>query len=342
MTRLDALPLNAKRGSVSDHFDPDSWQSSAVDHWHSIFSDDHPGHLPPWMQVDDFPLDESLLAAAGVFLFDGADTFARGGGGKPGGGGSGGGSSEVTDTYLSGNPTIADSSEYNVQVNFQGTNWTDALKNDFKAAADYLSSVITGDLPDIYSLSLFGGTVDDIVISASLVNIDGTGNVLGQAGPTYIRTSDGLPVAGTMQFDIADAAHFDDLGLFDDIVQHEMLHTLGFGSLWDQFGLVDTYIDTHGTRKLSDDTVDYRFNGQIANALAATSVETASIYASANAGSIHGIPVETDGGSGTAGSHWDEATFGNELMTGWINNNNYIAAMTIGSLSDMGYQTIYG
>lgn len=322
------LPPTAKRGSVEDQFDTDSWQSPATDFWHSIFSGDHPGHRPPWMESTD-----DLLSAAGVLLFDGGSAFARGGGGggKPGGGSGGGGT--VTDTYLSGSPTVADASEYNVQVNFLGDNWTDALKGDFKAAADYLSSQITGDLPDIYSLSLFGGWVDDIVISASLVNIDGTGNVLGQAGPTYIRTSGSLPVAGTMQFDIADAAHFDDLGLWDDIVQHEMLHTLGFGSLWDQFGLVDTYIDTHGTRKLSDDTVDYRFHGATAMALADTS-----LYATASLG----IPVETDGGSGTAGSHWDEATFGNELMTGWINTNNYIAPMTIGSLQDMGYTTIYG
>ena len=31
------------------------------------------------------------------------------------------------------------------------------------------------------------------------------------------------------------------------------------------------------------------------------------------------IPVEADGGPGTAYGHWDEATFGNELMTGYIN-----------------------
>lgn len=346
MAKPNALPPGAQRGAVEERFDPETWQSTATDFWHSIFSGDHPGGLPPWMTADDsLTVDDAMLAAAGIAAFAGVDTlaFARGGGGgggKPGSGGGGG--STVTDTYISGNPAAADASEYNVQVNFLGTNWTDALKADFKAAANYLSSQITGDLPDIYSLSLFGGNVDDIVISASLVTIDGTGKVLGQAGPTYIRTSDGLPVAGTMQFDVADAANFDGQGLFDDIVLHEMLHTLGFGSLWSQFGLVDTYTDTHGTTQTTDDTVDYRFHGVTANQLAASSDLTAAAYAAANAGTIHGIPVETDGGSGTAGSHWDETTFGNELMTGWINNANDIAPMTIGSLQDLGYQTIYG
>lgn len=320
------LPPTAKRGSVEDWFDTDSWQSPATDFWHSIFSDDHPGQFPAWMSVD-----EATLAAAGVIAFDSGEALARGGG-RPGGGGSGGGGT-VTGSYLSGDSSVADASEYNIQINFLGNLWTDALKQDFISAADYLSNVVTGDLANIYSLELFGGWVDDIVITANLINIDGTGNVLGRAGPTYIRTDGNLPVAGTMEFDVADAAHFDDLGLWKDIVQHEMLHTLGFGTLWEQIGVIDTYIDTKGTKRLADDTVDYRFTGEIAAGLADNSLYTNDSL---------GIPVETDGGSGTAGGHWDEATFGNELMTGWINNDNYIAPMTIGSLTDIGYTTIYG
>lgn len=332
MASLLTLPSGAQRGAVEERFDPESWQSPASDFWHSIFSDAHPGLLPPWMGVD-----ESVLAAAGVVAFDGGAALARGGG-RPGSGGSGGGST-VTDSYLSGSAELTDDgAEYNLQIDFLGELWTDDLKQDFITAADYLSRQVIGDLPDITSQTLFGGTVDDIVITANLINIDGTGNVLGRAGPTYIRTSDGLPVAGTMEFDVADAAYFDSLGLgtnddlslWYDIVQHEMLHTLGFGTLWD--GLVTTTIDTKGTKRPSDDTVDYRFTGETAMALA-----DASLYADPRLG----IPVETDGGSGTAGGHWDDATFGNELMTGYIDDANYIAPMTIGVLQDLGYTTIY-
>lgn len=321
MVIRDTLPPTAKRGSVEDRFDPESWQSPATNFWHSTFSSDHPGQFPAWM-----PMDEAILAAAGVIAFDNGEALARGGG-KPGGGGGSGGGNTVTDSYLSG-----DAGEYNIQIDFLGNLWTDALKQDFISAVDYLSNMITGDLPDIYSQELFGGWVDDIVITANLINIDGTGNVLGRAGPTYIRTDGSLPVAGMMEFDVADAANFDDLGLWDDIVLHEMLHTLGFGTLWDQLGLVDTYIDTKGTKRPSDDTVDYRFTGETANALADKNLYTNDQL---------GIPVETDGGSGTAGGHWDESTFDNELMTGWINGDNYIAPMTIGTLQDMGYTTIY-
>jgi hypothetical protein len=45
-----------------------------------------------------------------------------------------------------------------------------------------------------------------------------------------------------------------------------------------------------------------------------------------------------NGGSGTAGSHWDEDTFGNELMTGYINTGeNYFTKMSAASFADLGY-----
>ena len=55
-------------------------------------------------------------------------------------------------------------------------------------------------------------------------------------------------------------------------------------------------------------------------------------------GTPSGIPVEQDGGAGTAGSHWDEETFNNELMTGYINDgNNPFSAMSAASFGDLGY-----
>ena len=54
-----------------------------------------------------------------------------------------------------------------------------------------------------------------------------------------------------------------------------------------------------------------------------------------------GVPVEGDGGSGTRDSHWDEETFDNEIMTGYINQANYLSEMTVASLEDIGYQTVW-
>ena len=116
-----------------------------------------------------------------------------------------------------------------------------------------------------------------------------------------------------MQFDVADALTFLNLGLWDDIVTHELMHVLGFGSLWnygdDPLVIGNQYVGAAG--------------------LAA--------YQETHAGALF-IPVETDGGSGTAGSHWDETALGNELMTGYINTEgNYLSKFSVMSLADLNY-----
>lgn len=236
---------------------------------------------------------------------------------------SGTGGREWIDGYTSGDEAIDDSLEYNVKIEFVGDDWTAPLAEDFLAAADYLSAVITDDVDDI---ELFGETVDDIVVTAALVDIDGPGGILGVAGPEYIRAANGLPITAIMAFDSADAASYDEAGLWDDIVLHEMLHGVGFGTVWGYLGLLDI--------NFAGGDLDARFNGENANK--AFSAE----YPELDDGL--GPVVETDGGRGTAFGHWDESAFDNELMTGYIDlDGNYVSDMTIASLEDLGYETIY-
>ena len=257
--------------------------------------------------------------------------------GKPDNTTDGGTEETITYTYTSGeHNNVPDSEEFNITINFYGDQWTTELKAAFIESADFLSSTIAGDLEDV---TYNGELIDDIVIDAKLVEIDGSGGVLGRAGPTVVRstdgvTPDGLTVKAVMEFDIADAFDYDAAGLFKDIVQHEMMHCLGFGTLWEYQDLIDTYVDDNGTRRPVDDTFDFRFTGDAA--VAEYEVEFANIWL-ADANSNLGIPVETDGGPGTAGGHWDDATFTNELMTGYIDNENFMSDMSIASLADMGY-----
>ena len=83
---------------------------------------------------------------------------------------------------------------------------------------------------------------------------------------------------------------------------------------------------------------DLRFTGE--NATTEYNSDYASV-AAADSFSFIGVPIETDGGSGTAGVHWDDATFNNEIMTGYLNYNNLRSDMTVAALEDMGYDTIY-
>lgn len=231
----------------------------------------------------------------------------NGGGGHGGGGGGGGGGGTSSFTpYTSGS---ADGSGFNITIQFNGT-WTQELHDVFVDAANQLTSIIAGDVPNV-TVRNHGTTtqVDDIVISAELGQIDGLYGVLGQAGPTSVRTGSYLPATATMQFDIVDV---NDMGttVFSEVVLHEMSHSLGFGSIWGYLGLVT--------------------NGQYTGANA--------VDAYHDLGGTGTIAVEQDGGSGTAGSHWDEETFGNELMTGYINDGmNYFTGMSAASFADLGY-----
>ena len=54
------------------------------------------------------------------------------------------------------------------------------------------------------------------------------------------------------------------------------------------------------------------------------------------------MPLETSGRSGTAGAHWSESVFGNELMTEFISEvPDPLSAVTVGALQDMGYTVNY-
>ncbi len=230
-------------------------------------------------------------------------------------------------SYTSGAPGA-----YNITITFNGT-WTSSLQGVVKAAADRLSRLIIGDVPDV---QVNGKIIDDINISAELKAIDGVGGLLGQAEPTALRSGSYLPATATMQFDSADAQIYYDHGLFDEIVTHEMLHCVGFASIWGNLGL------TQGPSFIGPSAVA-EYNKLVDE------------YAAAHGGSttlsngitlVKGsVPLETSGGSDTADSHWSEAVFKNDLMTGYINlaisgstaPADPLSMMTAASLRDLGY-----
>lgn len=156
-------------------------------------------------------------------------------------------------------------------------------------------------------------TVDDLVIDIEITAIDGSGDILGQAGPCVVA-GDGTSRFGIMQFDEADVATMTATEL-REVIAHEMAHVIGYGTLW-------------GTSVLSGaGTSDPRFTGSRARA------EWSAL------GRTGTVPVENSGGSGTADAHWRESVFDKELMTGYLDvSPNPLSALTIASLADIGYQ----
>ncbi|WP_010302444.1 zinc metalloendopeptidase [Candidatus Odyssella thessalonicensis] len=162
----------------------------------------------------------------------------------------------------------------------------------------------------------------DMVVRVSLTELDGIGGTLAQAAPTHWLPSspEGLfyPDQGEMQIDVAD---LNDPGLVN-IVTHELIHALGFGTLWEEDQLV----------KVGRSGRSY-FIGKNATR----------VYSRLTQKKQAGVPLQKGGGEGTAGAHWSETIFYNELMTGYYNTDeiNPLSKLTLASLKDMGYEVDY-
>ncbi len=220
---------------------------------------------------------------------------------------------------------------YQLEVRYV-TAMTASQQAAFDDAAARWSEIIVGDLPDT-PLTLANAcgsgvdideTIDDLVIFARVEPIDGSGGILGSAGPCYLRSGGGLTLVGSMRFDSADVANLEASGSFEDVILHEMGHVIGVGTLW-EWGSFDLLDYSGASCQASSDP---SFNG------------AGAVGAYAAIGGSGNVPVEDGGSSGTKCGHWDEETFDNELMTGYLDGGaaNPISRITAASLDDLGYQ----
>ena len=206
-------------------------------------------------------------------------------------------------------------SDFNVELDFSGS-WTLALQTPVIQAARYISSIIIGDVADV-------GSIDDIHVDIGLAYIDGDQGTIGRGGPTAERATSDLPYRGFFTFDSADIDWMSDNNLLDDVAFHEILHVLGFGTLWDDFNFINITQTGEGLEYVGE-VATYYYNQEFPQ----------------SGGLATGIPLESHGGSGTARSHWNEEDFEGEIMTGYVNSNNYLSNISIAALEDLGYDTV--
>lgn len=208
------------------------------------------------------------------------------------------------------------------------------LEGNVREAIRRWEAAITGDLARVFiptgqfgfqtgSCGGFGpmanGTsLDDIIVMVNIDSIDGRGKILGQAGPCAVRNSNTTPIIGILTLDRDDLQLLVSEETVTDIIQHEIGHILGFGTLWNSFDLL-----------AGEGTDNPTYVG--AEAIAA--------YQAAG-GTADSIPVENQGGEGTRDSHWRESVFDDLLMTGFSEpdgTNMPLSRMTIASFADLGY-----
>ena len=213
----------------------------------------------------------------------------------------------------------------------------------FTNAVDAWMSRITG----------YRGTmsVASVNITATIAPNDGSGGILGSAGPTSasIQDEDGiaggakfaLTTNGEMNFDSEDIDNLETNGTLGAVIEHELGHVLGIGTLWDTNSFTSPAFA--GTQSIYTDGTG-QYTG--AAGLAAWQTEFGQPGATF-------VPVELGGGDGIANGHWNEVDdgagltgitqagtgkdFRNELMTGWLNAPTFVSQLTLNSLQDIGY-----
>lgn len=205
------------------------------------------------------------------------------------------------------------------------------------AAERWMSILAATELPDMPvngSVSCSGEyeqspeSIDDLMIVAAVVEIDGPGKVLGQARFCRVHDGSSLPYFGMMEFDEADLDRMERNGILRPTILHEMGHVLGIGTLWRGLGLlrnpslkagrqVDTYLPLP---------------------LAVAAFDQAGGVSYTDGGKVPVANMGTRTGSDDA--HWRMSVFGTELMTPKISPNaesSPLSAITIQALADLGY-----
>jgi flagellin-like hook-associated protein FlgL len=156
-----------------------------------------------------------------------------------------------------------------------------------------------------------GGLATDNTITAKLKDTsDGVGGTLASGSMNGVWGT--LAATGSITIDEADLDSMYEGGYAYSTYLHEIIHAVGFSS------------------NLSGAT--YNGTNAIAqyNEIFGTSVTT--------------LNLENDGGVGTAGSHWEEDDFDNELMTGYSEGGGVaepLSKVTVGVLEDQGYEVDY-
>lgn len=223
---------------------------------------------------------------------------------------------------------------------------TDSQAEAFQDAVDFWSAILADtELPDVplgqdvapgcwdITTDQRIGTVDDIVMVASVREIDGVDGVLARAGPCVVRDESRLPAVGALELDAADLARLEEEGNLKDVeevILHEIGHVLGIGTVWVDHGLL-----RNPSRHNSG--ADAHFAGPLA--IAAFDERGGASYDDGEK-----VPVENTSAPAAADSHWRESVLGNELLTPFqaAGERDLLSLITVQSLADIGYSVKVG
>ncbi|MFK7835890.1 MAG: DUF4214 domain-containing protein [Sulfitobacter sp.] len=231
-----------------------------------------------------------------------------------------------------------DDNSFDITIEYTSNDVPNEYITAFEDAVERWEEVITGDLD--YGYVEGHGFVDDILIEVSVQDIDltfeGGEQTILAISSVLDQRSDAASGAGALPTHSRIVLNPDDIGPLlnlDELAQNTIGRALGFGSLWEEFGLVRdidgvaTYTGSNALREMQELSDD-----------------------------LNGQNVLEDGADGDlAAEYWDEDNLDNELMTPrvelrWPENgpapagrsDNPISELTIAAMQDLGYEVDYG
>jgi hypothetical protein len=234
---------------------------------------------------------------------------------------------------------------YTLEIRYlPGTSPTGTQQAAVTAAVTMWQSVILGDLAPVAvnipanacatGQPALNETIDDIVVFVEFAAIDGPGGTLAQAGrcdiqpptPPFRGSTDSLPAIGVLRMDSADLPLLEASGTLDEVMTHELGHTLGFSS--DFFALKGLLVNPS---RPSSPGVDTYFDGTAA--IAEMNAVGGAGYPNAK------VPVENNALAGSADSHWRESVFDAELLTPVAENVGAmpLSRVSAAAMQDLGY-----
>ena len=211
--------------------------------------------------------------------------------------------------------------DFDIELIFVGS-FAEKHRNMLQYVSRRWMAVIVEELPDYEFTQGWSGTcggqsyeipagerIDDLRIYMTTFGEDDYPDAVGWGEPSLLRDETHLPVLGCMAFDL-ERANLEITGL------HELGHVLGFGAVWEDFGLIQDL-------SWDDVNADTHFNGPLA--IAAFNDAGGRDYTGAK------VPVEK-----MNGSHWRGNVFKwDELMLPW--GGGALSAITVQSFADLGY-----
>jgi len=259
--------------------------------------------------------------------------------------------------------------QFNINITFTPQALADLNATEqsfFTDAAGFWGGIITGyrdggnrtwDLSvDTFSQPQSGGSIT--LGSAGPSNLFFSGFVSGtqqNPGGNYQFI---LPGGGNASFNV----HPDAGALNPLVIRHELGHALGIGTLWEDNEIYNDGILSNSNRTLTGGTPG-EYVGFAALSAFQSEFDPSATF----------VPIELDGGPGTANGHWNEVadninaenspgfdsdpgdgsaaptviagpnlgeSLDDELMTGFLSGSAYLSNTTIASLSDIGYTVV--